>query len=228
MPYKHVLVIDKSGKIGRFFELGSPGVAGLRDLVIMGTRPEIASDQVSGTQPARLHTAEARRKSGRSRIANGAGTMLPMQDGRSLWARIRKDTYRALVVHCGGDQQISETQSLLSRRVATLEAELLYYEDQFAQIRAEGGVPDPQTVDLYGRLADRQRRLAGEAVGWRRTPRDLNEGFGDAWRADIEERRREEEAADAERASVRPPPLAGLLAKKRRRHEVRSQGIETL
>jgi hypothetical protein len=135
----------------------------------MRTAAEIASGQTAGTH--RLHTPEARRKAGRSRIANGAGTMLPTTDGRSLWARIRKDTYRALIVHCG-DTLISETQSLIARRVATLEAELLYYEDLFAQVRAEGGVPNPATVDLYGRLADRQRRLA-EPLGWKRTQKEV-------------------------------------------------------
>ena len=137
----------------------------------MESQVEVALDQAVGTQPARLHTPEARRKSGRSRIANGAGSMLPTTDGRSLWARIRRDTYRAIVVHCGGDL-ISETQSLLARRVGTLEAELVFIEDKFASIRAAGGEPDAATLDLYGRLADRQRRLA-DPLGWSRTPRDV-------------------------------------------------------
>jgi hypothetical protein len=80
---------------------------------------EIASDQAVGTH--RLHTPEARRKSGRSRIANGGGSMLPTTDGRSLWARIRRDTYRAIVGMCGGVDMVSETQSLMARRVGTLE-----------------------------------------------------------------------------------------------------------
>jgi hypothetical protein len=80
--------------------------------------------------------------------------------------------------------------TIVARRIGTLEAELVFIEDKLATIRAAGGEPDPTIVDLYGRLADRQRRLA-EPLQWRRTPRDLNEGFGDAWRADLEERRRE-------------------------------------
>jgi hypothetical protein len=56
---------------------------------------EIASGQRVGA--SRLHTPEARRKAGRSRIANDGGAMLPTTDGRSLWARIRRDTYRAIV-----------------------------------------------------------------------------------------------------------------------------------
>jgi hypothetical protein len=75
---------------------------------------------------------EARRKSGRSRIANGGGSMLPTTDGRSLWARIRRDTYRAIVGMCGGVDMVSETQSLMARRVGTLEAELVFIEDKSA------------------------------------------------------------------------------------------------
>ena len=131
---------------------------------------EIASDQAVGTH--RLHTPEARRKSGRSRIVNGGGSMLPTTDGRSLWARIRRDTYRAIVGMCGGVDMVSETQSLMARRVGTLEAELGFIEDKFAAIRAAGGEPDASTLDLYGRLADRQRRLA-DPLGWSRMPRDV-------------------------------------------------------
>src|SRR5690242_5250062 len=93
---------------------------------------EIASGHVVGAQPSRLHTPEARRKSGRSKIANGSGSLLPTTDGRSLWARIRRDTYRAIVQMCGGDDMVSETQTLMARRVGTLEAELVFIEDKFA------------------------------------------------------------------------------------------------
>jgi hypothetical protein len=157
--------------------------ADLEEIPDMESRAEVASGQVVDTQPARLHTPEARRKSGRSRVVNGGGSMLPSTDGRSLWARIRKDTYRAIVAHCGGDKQISETQSLMARRVATLEAELLYYEDLFARTRAAGGEPDTITVDLYGRLADRQRRLA-DPLKWSRTPLDVTPTLSDLLRED--------------------------------------------
>jgi hypothetical protein len=137
----------------------------------MGTAAEIASGQTVGTH--RLHTPEARRKAGRSKIANNSGSMLPTTDGRSLWARIRRDTYHAIVDSMlGGADQCSETQMLMARRVGTLEAELIHMEDEFAATRAAGGKPDPATVDLYGRLADRQRRLA-DPLGWQRTPRDI-------------------------------------------------------
>jgi hypothetical protein len=119
---------------------------------------------------------ERRRKHGRSRVSNGA--LLAKTDGRTAWARIMRDTFRELVVHCGGDAEISETRRLIARRVSTLEAELVYLEDRFAATRAEGGEPDPAAIDLYGRLADRQRRLA-DPLGWQRTPRNVTPSPGD-------------------------------------------------
>jgi ribosomal protein L4 len=141
-----------------------------------GPRPaEVASGQTAGAH--RLHTPEARRKAGRSKIANNGGSMLPTTDGRSLWARIRRDTYNAIIrSHLAGEA--SETQSLIARRVGTLEAELVFMEDKFAATRAAGDEPDPATVDLYGRLADRQRRLA-DPLGWQRTPRDVTPSLAD-------------------------------------------------
>jgi hypothetical protein len=153
----------------------------------METITKVALGQTAGTH--RLHTPEARRKAGRSKIANGGGSMLPTTDGRSLWARIRRDTYRSIVAMLGGADMVSETQALMARRVGTLEAELVHIEDQFARVRAEGGEPDIAKLDLYGRLADRQRRLA-DPLGWHRIQRTVTT-FGDLMLADIEERRRE-------------------------------------
>jgi hypothetical protein len=111
-----------------------------------------------------------RRSAQRSRVANGS-SILPTGDGRSVWVRLMKETLQSLYAHGGGD--LSETQRLAARRISTLEAELIFLEDKFAQARAEGREPDIDTLDLYGRLADRQRRIADSALGWQRTPRDV-------------------------------------------------------
>jgi hypothetical protein len=111
-------------------------------------------------------------------MTNGGGSMLPTVDGRSLWARIRRDTIGAIIQMLGGADMVSETQSLMARRVGTLEAELIFIEDKFAAIRVAGGEPSPTTLDLYGRLADRQRRLA-DPLGWHRVPRDIAPTLGD-------------------------------------------------
>jgi hypothetical protein len=120
--------------------------------------------------PANNAPVAKRSPTTRSRIANGS-RVVPLSDGRSLWCRLVKDTLQGLQVHCGG--ALSETQRLMARRVSTLEAELVYLEDQFAQARAEGREPEIAALDLYGRLADRQRRLAEAALGWQPTARDV-------------------------------------------------------
>lgn len=69
---------------------------------------------------------------------------------------------------------------LMARRVGTLEAELVFIEDGFARTRAEGGEPDPALLDLYGRLADRQRRLA-DPLGWERNAKNVEPPSLDAY-----------------------------------------------
>jgi len=107
----------------------------------------------------------------RCRVTNGS-SLLPTVDGRSVWARLMRDQLAALVAHCGGVDYISEPLRATCRRAAALESELIHIEDKLARTRADGDEPDAATLDLYGRLADRQRRLH-EVIGWQRTPRDI-------------------------------------------------------
>src|SRR6516165_2449430 len=107
----------------------------------------------------------------RSRITNGSA-LLPTVDGRSPWARVMRDTYRAVIQHCGGDDAISELERMVARRIGALEAELVHMEDGFATLRAAGGEPDATSLDLYSRLSNTQRRHS-EAIGWARRPRDV-------------------------------------------------------
>lgn len=83
-----------------------------------------------------------------------------------------RDTLASLVVHCGGVDVVSETKRLAARRVAVIEAELVFLEDKFAQLRAAGDEPDAAAIDLYARVANQQRRLS-EALGWERRARDV-------------------------------------------------------
>ena len=115
-------------------------------------------------------TAVDRKSHARSRIGNGSA-LLPHVDGRSVWARLMRDTYTAILSHCGGADYISETKRMSARRIAALEAELVHLEDKFARARADGAQPDAADLDLYGRLANGQRRHM-EAVGWERAQKD--------------------------------------------------------
>jgi hypothetical protein len=113
----------------------------------------------------------AHRSKGRSRLTNGVA-ILPTVDGRSIWARVLRDTFNAMLAHLGGEGLASEPQRMLSRRVAALEAELVFLEDKFARARTEGGEPDPADLDLYSRMASAQRRHL-EAIGLACVPRDV-------------------------------------------------------
>jgi hypothetical protein len=107
----------------------------------------------------------------RSRITNGRD-LLPSVDGRSIWARLMRDTLAAMLNHVGGEDYASEPQRMLARRVAALEAELIHLEDGFARCRSEGRAPDAAELDLYSRMASGQRRLL-EAIGLQRVAKDV-------------------------------------------------------
>lgn len=108
--------------------------------------------------------------SARSRLTNGR-TLLPGIDGRSLWARLYRDTSQALTDHLGGDERASEPQRLLIRRCTAMEVELLSLESRFTQARERGEEPQAADLDLFARLANGQRRFL-ESLGLRAMPRD--------------------------------------------------------
>ena len=108
-------------------------------------------------------------------------SLIPGLDGRSLPARVFKDTYLTLVNHCGGEDNLPETLRLMCRRAAAIEAELINLEARFAQVRVEGKQPVPTDLDLYQRLTNTQRRVC-EALGWRRTARDVTPSLGELLR----------------------------------------------
>jgi hypothetical protein len=49
-----------------------------------------------------------------------ARSLLPKIDGRSVWARVLRESYRGVITHCGGDDAISELERFAARRVADL------------------------------------------------------------------------------------------------------------
>jgi hypothetical protein len=116
------------------------------------------------------------KRHGRSRITNGSA-LLPTVDERSPWARLMRDTYQAVIQHCGGQDAISELERMTARRIGALEAELIHLEDKFATIRAAGGEPDAAVLDLYSRISNTHRRHC-ESIGWQRRPRDITPSLG--------------------------------------------------
>lgn len=108
----------------------------------------------------------------RTRSSIGNGCSLPNVDGRSAWARYFREVTEAMEAHVGGAGKQTEPERMLTRRVAALEAELVSMEVRFATLRAAGSEPSERDLDLYGRLANGQRRHL-EALGIQRRPRDL-------------------------------------------------------
>ena len=103
----------------------------------------------------------------RSRVSQGRD-LLPSIDGRSVAARVFRDTYLAMVAHCGGEDDIPETLRLMCRRAAAIQAECINLEGRFALARAVGEQPTQTDLDLYSRLVNTLRRVL-EVLGWRRT-----------------------------------------------------------
>ena len=116
------------------------------------------------------NTPEANARKGRSRVTNGA-ELLPTTPGTSVWARLMRDVIASMQNHLGGEDNVSEPQRMLVRRVGAFEAELVHFEDKFARVRSEGGAPAPTDIDLYSKMASAQRRLL-EAIGLSRVSRD--------------------------------------------------------
>jgi hypothetical protein len=128
-----------------------------------------STNMLEASSPIAPKPAKAR--VARNRVTNGT-TLLPTVDGRSGWARLMRDTYHAVISHCGGDSAISELERMAARRIGALEAELVYLEDKFASIRAAGGEPAADTLDLYSRVSNTHRRCC-ESIGWRRRSRNI-------------------------------------------------------
>jgi hypothetical protein len=104
------------------------------------------------------------RKQGKSKITNGS-TLLPGIDGRSPWVRRCKDLIRA---HLSDKPDATAAEQAIIRRAAVLIVELERLERQFAT----AGEADPETLDLYGRVAGNMRRLL-ESVGLDRRARNV-------------------------------------------------------
>jgi hypothetical protein len=129
-------------------------------------------------------------KAQKSRITNGSA-LLAGVDGRSPWVRRCKDLIRE---HLSDKPDATAAEQAIIRRAAVLIVELERLERQFAL----AGEADPDTLDLYGRVAGNMRRLL-ESVGLDRRAKDIGPSLGDLLR---EDQRQQREAA----ASREPSP----------------------
>lgn len=123
-------------------------------------------------QPPRRGRGPGRRN--RTAALEGRAPLLAMPgiDGRQLWPRLQNKTFSEVINHCGGDQAVSDLERIAARRIATFEAELLFLERKFSELRAAGKSPTLSDLDLYGRLSGHQHRLSA-AIGLSRRARDV-------------------------------------------------------
>jgi hypothetical protein len=98
----------------------------------------------------------------RSRITNGSA-LLPGIDGRSAWVRRVKDLLAAHITDLGGEDNVSEAEYALVRRVVTLIVELERREVVFAQA---GEVSD-DALAIYQTTVNTLRRTL-ETLGLQR------------------------------------------------------------
>ena len=133
----------------------------------LGKNAEEVVKTAANSYPDRPTLARAKNPQ-HSRVTNGTA-LLPGIDGRSAWVRRCKDIISEHIGDLGGIDNVSAAERSLVRRAAVLSVELERLEGAFAV----AGAVDPETLDLYGRVAGNLRRLL-EAIGLQRRPRDTS------------------------------------------------------
>ena len=114
--------------------------------------------------------ADARAPRQRSAVTNGKRAFVD-GNGNAAWTRRWRDLVTAHEQDLGGVGTLSEAQSSLIRRVATIEIELE---------QLEGKLSKGEAVDLdgYTRASSHLRRIL-ETLGLKRAPRDVTPSLAD-------------------------------------------------
>ncbi len=114
-----------------------------------------------------LRNLDATRRK-RSAVTNGTRAFIE-GDGNSPWYRRWKDLLALHVDDLGGPESLSEAQTSLCRRAATLEVELERIEGQLS-------LGNDADLDAYNRHAGGLRRIL-ETLGIQRAKRDTQVSF---------------------------------------------------
>ena len=115
----------------------------------------------------------------RSKITNGVD-LLPGVHKSSLWARRFYDVLFLLLSDLSGEDNCSEGEKAIARRVACLVVELEQLETEFGQ-----GHSTPERLSLYSMLTNTTRRcLETLSSGLQRRQRDITPTLGELLRAD--------------------------------------------
>lgn len=100
----------------------------------------------------------------RSQVTNGRRTFVD-GDGKSAWARRRRDVIELHVSDMGGWDALSEAQISLATRAAVIQVEL-------EQMEGKLSMGEEVNLDAYTRAAGHLRRIL-ETIGIERRPRDV-------------------------------------------------------
>ena len=117
----------------------------------------------------------------RSRVTNGSRLFAEGGDMRSPWVRRFRDVQYLHLSDLGGSAAVSEAESNLVRRVATLTVQLEALEARFS---ADTDV-DIATLDAYQRGTNTLRRLL-ETLGIKRRARDVTPDLDSYLKANYE------------------------------------------
>jgi hypothetical protein len=110
--------------------------------------------------PLKRHSVMTRITSGKVLVADS--------DGRSLWSRRMRDLMALYTSDRGGEDQLSEAQRSMIRRIAVLEIELEQMEQRFA-----ADDRTPSLIHQYQRVVNTSRRLH-QVLGISRVAKDIS------------------------------------------------------
>ena len=125
---------------------------------------ELKRQIVLGNASAARSTAVPRPSRQRSAVTNGKRAFVD-GNGNAAWTRRWKDLVAAHASDLGGASNLSEAQSSLIRRVATIEIELEQLEGKLSK-------GEPVDLDAYTRASSHLRRIL-ECLGLKRKSRDI-------------------------------------------------------
>jgi hypothetical protein len=117
-------------------------------------------------QGRKMSTVPAGREA-RSRITNGAA-FLPDVDHRSTWVRRCRDLIGLYLSDLGGDDNVSEGERSIVRRIAVMTVEIERVELRLAMCDE----PSDRLIDLYIRSSGNLRRML-ETIGLERRAKDI-------------------------------------------------------
>ena len=141
-----------------------------------------------------MATGSGSKRNGRSAITNGSAVVAGV-DQRSTWCRRLRDLVQLHLSDLGGEDNVSEAEKSLIRRVAVLSVEMERMEAAFAVDEAEA-----DALDAYQRASNSLRRLL-TTLGLKRRARDITPSLSTYIRKieaqKVDKARAQVEAADA-------------------------------